>query len=524
MKNLFKNVRFYVLIFSVILSAGIYLVASLLFSGTLVTIRVTESYALVAVIYLYFTLLAGPFCYTFRWFPYRGTYLKARRALGVSVFYFGFLHAMFAFFGLLGGFSGLLFLGNTYLTAITLSFISLSIFFILSLTSSDYMVNKLTFPRWKFLHRFVYLAGIFVLIHALMLGSHFSNLSGFIPQTFFFMLVFLLLLEAPRFDKLLNRLFPVPQFGLSFLIIAVVLSVIFFTILNPVFQTNNSVVSFDIHDVHKQIAKEIQNGKDNSLTNLKFNNIPGLQGDRTKRYTVSFSHDDSIQPNTNTTLRFEIYDAGNGNRVQLFKLLYEKLMHLIIVNSELNYFSHIHPEQTENGFTIPVKFPEAGVYHLYVDYQPWGAIEQQGAFSLNIGDTKNVKFSNSEPDKNLTKIFDAYEVTLETEQLSAAKMSAGEQTLKFTLRDSVSKKPVKTLKPYLGSFGHLVMINSKTFDYLHVHPYNLVSPKPDENGGPVVEFLPIGIYGAFKPGLYRIFAQFNPDGKLFTVDFTVEVR
>ena len=33
----------------------------------------------------------------------------------------------------------------------------------------------MTFIRWKLLHRLVYAAGIFVLIHALLIGEHFQN-------------------------------------------------------------------------------------------------------------------------------------------------------------------------------------------------------------------------------------------------------------------------------------------------------------------------------------------------------------
>jgi hypothetical protein len=68
------------------------------------------------------------------------------------------------------------------------------------------------------------------------------------------------------------------------------------------------------------------------------------------------------------------------------------------------------------------------------------------------------------------------------------------------------------------------MINAKTYDYLHVHPINLTVPKPNENGGPTVTFLPLGLYGPIKPGIYRVFAQFNPDNKLFTANFTVKVE
>ena len=197
LEYLLKNIRFYVLLFSFSLSIYFYL------SISSVT-QLTQSYALSAAAFLYFTLLAGPFCYRFKNFPFRVKYIKARRALGVSTFYFGFLHACFAFFGELGGFPNLPNLPQKYLVAITLSFTSLVILSLMALTANDFMIEKLTFPRWKFLHRFIYLVGIFILIHALLIGSHFQNLSGIIPKIFFVAIVFLLFLELPRAIIFLN--------------------------------------------------------------------------------------------------------------------------------------------------------------------------------------------------------------------------------------------------------------------------------------------------------------------------------
>lgn len=166
----------------------------------------TQVYALTTVTFLYFTLLASPLTRTFTYLPYRGSYLKARRALGVSAFLFAFLHGYFAFFKVIGGFEGLRNLPQSYLFGVLLGSISLTILFLLTATASDYAVSKLTYPRWKMLHRLVYLAAIFTLIHAMLVGSHFKNLSDVIPKVFFTAGGILLVLEAVRFGKYLTRL------------------------------------------------------------------------------------------------------------------------------------------------------------------------------------------------------------------------------------------------------------------------------------------------------------------------------
>lgn len=196
--SLFSNIRFYILVFSSVLAGFIYL--QLNSNPALLT----QVYALTSVTFLYFTLLASPLTRTFAFLPYRGSYLKARRALGVSASLFALLHGYFAFFKVIGGFEGLGNLPQSYLFGVSLGSISLTILFLLTATASDYAVSKLTYPRWKMLHRLVYLVAFFVAFHAILVGSHFKNLSGIIPKIFFIAGGLLLVLEAVRFGKYLK--------------------------------------------------------------------------------------------------------------------------------------------------------------------------------------------------------------------------------------------------------------------------------------------------------------------------------
>ncbi len=57
--------------------------------------------------------------------------------------------------------------------------------------------------------------------------------------------------------------------------------------------------------------------------------------------------------------------------------------------------------------------------------------------------------------------------------------------------------------------------------------YTLLKPrklKKIPSGGPKIEFLPMAVSQDFKPGTYRIFGQFNPDGNLVMTPFTVKVE
>src|SRR5581483_3191966 len=85
--------------------------------------------------------------------------------------------------------------------------------------------------------------------------------------------------------------------------------------------TSSSTLSFNVHAQHILLAQQAQNPT--SLPNST-QNIPGLRGDRTLRYTVSFNHPDTIQPNQDTQLQFQVFDASSGNKIQFFQTVYEK--------------------------------------------------------------------------------------------------------------------------------------------------------------------------------------------------------
>jgi len=480
-------------------------------------IRLDQVFAFLSIIFLYFALLISPLYHSFRALPHKEKVVEARRTIGVASFVFALLHTIFAFFGQLNGFSGLPFLDNEYLFALIMGFIGLEILMVLAFTSFDKAISYLTFPKWKILHRFVYLGGILILIHMLLLGSHYQHISSLIPIITFIALAFLFILEAIRFDNYLEKKKKIaPRIGLTLITIVAGITYYAYSIFVP---ANN--LSLGIHAQHLLLAQQNQNSQLPTSTQA----IPGLNGDPNLRYTTSFNHNPTINVGEETPLNFTIYNASTGEEIKLFSQVYEKVMHLIIVDESLTYFKHLHPIQGEDNFTVITTFPKEGRYHLYVDFQPLGAREQQMAFSVEIGNPNEVQKNNTLPDRNLTKTINDYKVSLNyASPLIAKKMSLGQQQLEFTIQDAKTQKPITTLKPYLAAFGHLTMINESSFDFIHVHPFLLTPPTPNSNGGPNVKFVPLGVWGPIKPGVYRVFAEFNPNNSLITADFTVKIE
>jgi oxalate decarboxylase/phosphoglucose isomerase-like protein (cupin superfamily) len=84
--------------------------------------------------------------------------------------------------------------------------------------------------------------------------------------------------------------------------------------------------------------------------------------------------------------------------------------------------------------------------------------------------------------------------------------------VRFTvLRDG---RVLDDVEPYLGARGHLVALREGDLSFLHVHP------KDDATEGRDIRF---GIEYPSQ-GRYRLFLQFQHDGRVHTAAFTQEVR
>ncbi|MEO8065583.1 MAG: hypothetical protein ABI643_01860 [Candidatus Doudnabacteria bacterium] len=255
-------------------------------------------------------------------------------------------------------------------------------------------------------------------------------------------------------------------------------------------------------------------------------NMAGMMmgGDASRRYTVSFATNPANpKPNQDTQLKFKIYDAASGNEVTDYSAVMTKLMHLVIVNSNLDYFEHIHPAQNGSEFTVTTSFPKADNYHLYINFQPNSATEQQIGFSLPVGVPASHTSSHIPLDSTLTKTFGNYKVTLSSasSQFNANDMNNMAEVLNFHIVDAKTGQPVSDLQPYLGAFGHLVMINEQTYKYVHIHP---VASDNTMAGGPDVKFLPAALFDKIEPGIYRVFAQFQHNDMVFVADFTIKIN
>jgi hypothetical protein len=219
---------------------------------------------------------------------------------------------------------------------------------------------------------------------------------------------------------------------------------------------------------------------------------------------------------------FTVRHPGDGAPIRNFEVVHDKRYHLFIVSRDMEVFEHIHPEQRPDGtWAIEVTLPKPGYYQILSDFIPTGGSPQFIGRTLVTADFDGDLESQAahlEPDTVVNKTVGSITAHL---QLEPSILVAGQYGhLSFALTDAVTGQPVTDLQPYLGAFGHALILSEDMLDYVHSHPFE--GPESDITrgfGGPNVTFegyMP-------RPGRYRAWSQFQRKGQVITVPFTLNV-
>ncbi|WHX99279.1 hypothetical protein [Neobacillus sp. DY30] len=201
----------------------------------------------------------------------------------------------------------------------------------------------------------------------------------------------------------------------------------------------------------------------------------------------------------NNDLIININDL-KGNPVSDLEVNHEKLLHLIVVSSDLKEYHHLHPQTYEPGvFKVPHLLP-AGEYKAFVDIKPKGKKYKVTPISFMVGEHHTEHKEDSlTVDSELTKEAGGHTVKLFP---SALKVNEDIQ-LTFDLGGD-------TPEQYLGALGHVVILDQKGQNYVHVHPL--------EGNKPVFSTK------FSEPGIYKIWAEFKFNGKVFVFPYVVEIK
>ena len=243
------------------------------------------------------------------------------------------------------------------------------------------------------------------------------------------------------------------------------------------------------------------------------------------------------EPKKSATFRYKIKN-DKGEILKNYEIVHEKIMHFITVRKDLAYFLHEHPTYNEatGEFTIVITFPDDGPYRLFPDFTPGVENPQKLPVTvyqnLEVGNTSKYFAQNVVADTEQTKTYGDYNVIT-----TFPKDTRKQQEIIFNLSITKNGKPVTNLENYLGALGHSVILKEETLDFIHTHALGAKNngttqdhgAQPQQHGstrnniaskGPKIEFATTFP----ESGIYKIFTQFQHEGKIQTVDYAVKVN
>ncbi|MDB5359139.1 MAG: hypothetical protein JWO51_436 [Rhodospirillales bacterium] len=236
---------------------------------------------------------------------------------------------------------------------------------------------------------------------------------------------------------------------------------------------------------------------------------------------------------TDLKLDIVLNQTGQSKPVTKYDADLGKAMHVIAISEDLTVFIHHHVDHVIDGHgQVRIRFPKPALYHVYVDTMPHSLGQQVQRFDLAVGDAPAAPPLKLTPGV-LSAESGPYEVTFDTLDLKA-----GEPSM-LTLHIAENGKPAKDLKPFLGVGAHVVLISADTLDYVHVHPMAMDEMAGgqghDMAGMPGMamphQAAPANIspdmmlhVAVPKPGLYKLWVQFDGGRSLYTLPFVASAH
>jgi hypothetical protein len=203
-------------------------------------------------------------------------------------------------------------------------------------------------------------------------------------------------------------------------------------------------------------------------------------------------------------LAFRITGPG-GAPITTFAVVHDKPLHLVVIRRDLSGFRHLHPAMAPDGtWRVPLTLAEPGSYRAVADFT---AIVSGRQVATTLGVDLTVA-GDYAPDPLPAPVRQATAGQFQVSYEGAPRTGAT-QPLLMTV--TTQGRPA-AVEPYLGAYGHLVVLREGDVGYVHVHPEAaLVDGK--------VKFW----LAAPGPGRYRMFFDFQVGGKVHTAAWTAEV-
>ena len=203
--------------------------------------------------------------------------------------------------------------------------------------------------------------------------------------------------------------------------------------------------------------------------------------------------------------QFKITNAARAP-ITTFAVVHDKPLHLVVIRRDLTGFQHLHPTMAPDGtWSVDLTLAAPGSYRAIADFT---AIVGGSQVAATLGTDLTV------PGRYDPVALPAPAQLASTDNFRVAYEGSprveSTQPLLMTVTGPDGKPAA--LEPYLGAYGHLVVLRAGDVGYLHVHP------EADLVDGKVKFWL-----AAPGPGDYRMFFDFQVAGQVHTAAWSVRV-
>ncbi len=197
------------------------------------------------------------------------------------------------------------------------------------------------------------------------------------------------------------------------------------------------------------------------------------------------------------SLAFKITDMS-ASPVSDLEVVHDKIMHLVLVRDDLNYFDHLHPQEISPGvFSVPYEFYAAGKYRVWIDFTIDG-MQHIVDFDFNVA---------KGPGKLLDYQSGNLDIKLDSRNSRVDEIAKIDFVVNYN-----NGNPAEIQEKFLAASAHLIVIDEGLGGFGHTHDEEF-------DGDNALSFS----YKFMKSGRHKIWLQFSLDKITRTAEFEIDV-
>lgn len=187
-------------------------------------------------------------------------------------------------------------------------------------------------------------------------------------------------------------------------------------------------------------------------------------------------------------------------------------IHMIVIHENLGEYHHLHPQPLQGTGDWVFEFtPEtSGVYNIYAECVPLRTQNQLIVKdSLLVEDNKTLSHPASEQIQSPESFRINWDFKNET--------LGAESQVNFTIALASKDDAPIILERFMDAYSHVVAFRDGSIGYAHIHPTS--TDLPNDSRHPEFSFT----FFTGKAGQYRLWAQFQVNGKSVFMPYDIEV-